>query len=75
MRPLMSVQETKMSLAMTGQGNRVKGPKKTYDTPHSKASADRSEQYHAEILGSNPAKIKRLNPTKSIPASRSFPGL
>jgi len=75
MRPLLSVQETKMSLARTGQGNAVKGPKKTYDTPHSQASAMRSEHYHAKVIGPNPKKIARMNPSQTMPAVRSFPGL
>ena len=42
---------------------------------HSKHSAERSVKYHAKIMGQDPRLVDELNPTKTLKASRSFPGL
>jgi hypothetical protein len=42
---------------------------------HSRHSKARSEHYHAKIVGQNPKRTQELNPTKTIKAVRSFPGL
>ena len=42
---------------------------------HSKHSAERSVKYHAKIVGQDPRLVDELNPTKTLKASRSFPGL
>lgn len=66
MRPLLSIQETRMSKAMGEPKREV--PKKTYETPpHSRYGAERSRSYEDGI--------KRLNPSKTLPAKRLFPGL
>lgn len=67
-RPLMSLSETRR------QGGKPKRSKDTVDQ-HSKRSAEQSKRYHARIVGADPAKVQRMNPTKVIPAARSFPGL
>lgn len=53
-RPLQSIQETKMLTAEGGLNKRPKGPKKTFDTPHSKRSAEKSKQYHEVVIGQFP---------------------
>mgnify|MGYP003334773756 CR=1 FL=1 len=42
---------------------------------HSKHSASKSVHYHAKIIGQDPRIVDEMNPTKTIKASRSFPGL
>lgn len=42
---------------------------------HSQHSAGRSVHYHAKIIGQDPRLVDELNPTKTLKASRSFPGL
>jgi hypothetical protein len=42
---------------------------------HSRHSAERSVHYHARIMGQDPRLVDELNPTKTLKASRSFPGL
>ena len=43
--------------------------------PHSSAQARRAEHYHAKIIGQDPRLVDELNPTRTLRASRSFPGL
>lgn len=45
---------------------------KTVD--HSEHNAKRSKQYHASV-GKQQRAISRLNPTETVPAHRSYPGL
>jgi len=68
MRPLLSVQETKMKIAETGT-KKPKGPHSTF--PHSKRSEERSKHYHDKVLTS----AEKLNPSKVLPAKREYPGL
>jgi hypothetical protein len=67
MRPLLSIQETKMKQGMGKKSRSI--PKKTYDEtqPHSSYSAARSRSYQKSV--------DRMNPTKTLPARRLFPGL
>lgn len=53
-RPLLSIQETKMLTAEGGLNRKPKGPKKTYDTPHSKRNAEKSKHYHEVVIGQFP---------------------
>jgi len=49
--------------------------------PHSRHRAEASKHYHQEVVGKQDTgqfgdkAIERLNPTKTRPAVRSFPGL
>lgn len=42
---------------------------------HSNFSAERSEHYHTKVIAPTPKATKRMNPTKVLPAVRSFPGI
>ena len=53
-RPLQSIQETKMLVAEGGLNKKPKGPKKTFDTPHSKRTAMKSKEYHTVVIGQFP---------------------
>ena len=70
MRPLMSIQETKQSVASRGSRRSVPvtgevKPRK--DIPHSAYSAARSASYAKSVDSMNPSKV--------LPARRLFPGL
>ena len=75
--------ETKTLTAEGALNQPVRGPKRTRDiTPHSTHSAQRSEHYHAAILGgrSSAARItNQLNPDRPVERTRTqgrrFPGL
>jgi hypothetical protein len=42
---------------------------------HSKHSEQKSVHYRAKIQGQDPRLVDEMNPTKTLKASRSFPGL
>jgi hypothetical protein len=50
-------------------------PKMTGIQSHSKHSATQSEFYKAKVMGQDPRLVDEMNPTKTLKASRSFPGL
>jgi len=48
--------------------------------PHSAHAHERSRQYHSQVvphLSDSPGErlVDQLNPTRAVPAHRSFPGL
>jgi hypothetical protein len=45
------------------------------DVPHSLFSDGRSKAYHTNIGNVNTRAVDRLNPTETVPAHRSYPGL
>ena len=77
-RPLGSISETK-NLTSEGALNRQpRGPHRTHDQPHSKRSQDQSVRYHAKIMGGRQSAAQvtdQLNPDRTLPARRSYPGL
>ena len=54
---------------------RMRADRSSEAPSHSQHSADRSVKYHAKIMGQDPRIVDELNPTKTVKASRSFPGL
>lgn len=79
-RPLMSIQETKMLRAEGALNRPTKGPKKTYENgiPHSMRAYHESQKYHARLLTGRQSAAKvtdQLNPDRTLPARRSYPGL
>lgn len=80
MRPLLSIQETKMLRAEGALNQPVKGPKKTYENgiPHSMRAYHESQRYHARLLTGRQSAAKatdQLNPDRTIKQVRSYPGL
>jgi len=80
MRPLQSIQETKMLRAEAALNRATKGPKRTYEhgVPHSARSANESLKYHAKLMTGRQSAAKttgQLNPDRTLPSRRSFPGL
>ena len=45
------------------------------EVPHSMFSDTRSKQYHTNVGNVNTRAVDRLNPTETVPAHRSYPGL
>lgn len=79
-RPLLSIQETKMLRAEGALNRRTKGPKKTYENgiPHSMRAYNESQKYHAKLITGRQSAAKttdQLNPDRTLPARRSYPGL
>jgi hypothetical protein len=50
-------------------------PRMTGIQSHSRHSENRAVHYKAKIMGQDPRLVDEMNPTKTIKASRSFPGL
>jgi len=81
---IKQLSETKTLTAEGALNQPVRGPKKTFETPHhSSHSAQRSEHYHATILGGRQSAARitdQLNPDASVSEDaatqgRRFPGL
>lgn len=68
MRPLMSIQETRMERGMRS-ATELKPQRSREGEPvvHSRFNAARSDSYHKQV--------DRMNPSKTKPARRLFPGL
>ena len=68
MRPLMSLQETRMARGMRS-ATELKPQRGREGKPvvHSRFNAARSDSYNKQV--------DRMNPTKTKPARRLFPGL
>jgi hypothetical protein len=52
-----------------------RGQPKDAEIRHSEYNGQRSDHYHAEVLGGNTRAVDELNPTEVLPAARSYPGL
>ena len=77
-RPLTSIRETKNLISEGALNKQPKGPHRTFDQPHSKRSQDQSVRYHAKIMGGRQSAAHdtdQLNPDRTLPARRSYPGL
>jgi len=77
-RPLGSISETKNLVSEGALNKQPKGPHKTFDQPHSQRSHDQSIRYHAKIMGGRQSAAQvtdQLNPDRTLPARRSYPGL
>jgi hypothetical protein len=80
-RPLLSIQETKMLRAEGALNRRTRGPKKTYQSgppAHSSHGERRREAYHAKLLTGRQSAAQatdQLNPDRTLPSTRSYPGL
>jgi hypothetical protein len=80
-RPLMSIQETKMLRAEGALNRKTRGPKKTYEAgppAHSGHGEKRRQAYHAKIMGGRQSAAQvtdQLNPDRTLPSTRSYPGL
>jgi hypothetical protein len=77
-RPLTSIRETKNLISEGALNKQPKGPHRTFDQPHSKRSQDQSVRYHAKIMGGRQSAAQvtdQLNPDRTLPAKRSYPGL
>jgi hypothetical protein len=80
MRPLLSIQETKMLRAEGVLNQRVKGPKKTYEkgVPHSIRQLEQSDKYHARLLTGRQSAAKttdQLNPDRVMTRNRANRGV
>ena len=68
MRPLMSIQETRMERGMKSATElKPRRGKEGKPVVHSRFNAARSDSYNKQV--------DRMNPTKTKPARRLFPGL
>ena len=77
-RPLGSISETKNLISEGALNKQPKGPHRTFDQPHSRRSQDQSIRYHARIMGGRQSAARdtdQLNPDRTLPAKRSYPGL
>jgi len=79
-KPVLAIRETKNLIQEGALNKKPKGPHKTYDQgiPHSVRSAQESKKYHAKLLTGRQSAAQvtdQLNPDKTLPARRSFPGL
>lgn len=80
MRPLQSIQETKMLRAEGALNQKVKGPKKTYEqgVPHSMRQHKQSEAYHARLLTGRRSAAQttdQLNPDRVMTKNRADRGV
>jgi hypothetical protein len=59
------------------KGFNAPSPQPRMEAPsmHSGRSQQQSVHYHAKIMGQDPRLVDEMNPTKTLKASRSFPGL
>ena len=77
-RPLGSISETKNLISEGAMNKQPRGPHRTFDQPHSRRSQDQSIRYHARIMGGRQSAARdtdQLNPDRTLPARRSYPGL
>jgi hypothetical protein len=59
----------------TLSNSEAKRSTKSQDVPHSGHQSEQSKHYHARVVGTNQQRVvDSLNPTDTIPHSRSFPG-
>lgn len=80
MRPLLSIQETKMLRAEGALNRKTRGPHKTYENgvPHSMRQAEQSERYHAKLLTGRQSAAKatdQLNPDRVMTRNRANRGV
>lgn len=80
MKPVLGIRETKNLLQEGALNKQPKGPHKTYEhgIPHSMRAYNESQKYHAKLSTGRQSAAKtndQLNPDRTLPARRSYPGL